>query len=163
YGDNFTWLKNRHTLKFGVQFLRQQQNNFYPGNDGSLGGFFFLGPGSASPNGGDVVTSFQGVGAAASAKQQYSTGYTAADMLLDRAGFKSKGGVAGPVGMRQWRNAFFVQDDWKVNPTLTVNLGLRYEYSQPIYEVNHKMSTIDPNNPGVIIVDADTTAACQAS
>src|SRR5205807_4607981 len=48
YGDNFTWLKDRHTFKFGVQFLRQQQNNFYPGNDGSLGGFYFLGAGSAN-------------------------------------------------------------------------------------------------------------------
>ncbi len=49
YGDNFTWLKNRHTFKIGVQFLRQQQNNFYPGNDGSLGGFFYLGAGTANP------------------------------------------------------------------------------------------------------------------
>ena len=76
-----------------------------------------------------------------------SNGYAAADFLLNRAGFKSVGGVAGPVGMRQWRDAYFVQDDWKVKPTLTLNLGIRYEYSQPIYEVNHKMSTIDPNNP----------------
>ena len=146
YGDDFTWLKNRHTFKFGVQFLRQQQNNFYPGNDGSLGGFFFLGPGtqysSATDPGG------------------YSTGYAAADMYLDRAGFKSKGGVAGPVGMRQWRDAYFVQDDWKVLDTLTLNLGVRYEYSQPIYEVNHKMTTIDPANPSVVIVDNDNVDAC---
>jgi hypothetical protein len=150
YGDNFTWLKNRHTFKLGVQFMRQQQNNFYPGNDGSLGGFFFLGPG----------TSYFG---ASTDPQGFGTGYAAADMYLDRAGFKSKGGVAGPVGMRQWRDAYFVQDDWKVTPTFTLNLGVRYEYSQPIYEVNHKMSTIDPANPGTIIVDADTTAACKAS
>jgi hypothetical protein len=148
YGDNFTWLKNRHTFKIGVQFMRQQQNNFYPGNDGSLGGFFFLGPATARPS---------------ADPQGYSTGYAAADMYLDRAGFKSKGGVAGPVGMRQWRDAYFIQDDWKVTPTLTVNLGLRYEYSQPIYEVNHKMSTIDPNNPGTIIIDGNDTSVCAAS
>ncbi|QNI38577.1 TonB-dependent receptor [Edaphobacter sp. 4G125] len=146
YGDNFTWLKNRHTFKFGVQFLRQQQNNFYPGNDGSLGGFFYLGPGTSS---------------AATPANGHSTGYTAADFLLNRAGFKSVGGVAGPVGMRQWRNAYFVQDDWKVTPTLTLNLGLRYEYSQPIYEVNHKMSTIDPANPSRIILDGNDTSVCQ--
>ncbi|WP_260705621.1 TonB-dependent receptor [Edaphobacter flagellatus] len=146
YGDNFTWLKNRHTFKFGVQFLRQQQNNFYPGNDGSLGGFFFLGPGTSSQSG---------------SPNGYSTGYTAADFILNRAGFKSIGGVAGPVGMRQWRDAYFVQDDWKITPTLTLNLGVRYEYSQPIYEVNHKMSTIDPNNPSRIIIDGSNTSVCQ--
>jgi hypothetical protein len=144
YGDNFTWLKNRHTFKFGVQFMRQQQNNFYPGNDGSLGGFYYLGAGTS--NGATVTNGFR------------SNGYAAADFLLNRAGFISKGGVAGPVGMRQWRNAYFVQDDWKVSPTLTLNLGLRYEYSQPIYEVNNKMSTVDPNNPTVILVAGSAQA-----
>jgi hypothetical protein len=133
YGDNFTWLKGRHTFKFGVQFLRQQQNNFYPGNDGSLGGFYFLGAGTASPTAG-------------------ATGYTAADFLLNRAGFVSKGGVSGPAGMRSWRDAYFVQDDWKVQPNLTLNIGIRYEYIQPIYEVHNRMSTIDPANPSVILL-----------
>jgi len=146
YGDNFTWLKNRHTFKIGVQFMRQQQNNFYPGNDGSLGGYYFLGAATANINGFKDPNGYS------------ANGYDAADMLLNRASFISKGGVAGPVGMRQWRNAYFIQDDWKVSPTLTVNLGLRYEYSQPIYEVNNKMSTIDPNNPSVILVDGTPQA-----
>ena len=138
YGDNLTWSKNRHTFKFGAQFLRQQQNNFYPGNDGSLGGFYYLGAGTARGTTG---------------------GYTGADFVLNRAGFVSKGGVSGPVGMRSWRSAYFAQDDWKVSPNLTLNIGVRYEFVQPIYEVNNKMSTIDPANPSVILLAGSAQAA----
>lgn len=143
YADDLTWTKSRHTFKFGAQFLRQQQNNFYPGNDGSMGGFYFLGAGTSNPGATGTVS---------------HAGYTGADFILDRAGFVSKGGVSGPVGMRSWRSAFFAQDDWKVDPTLTINYGVRYEYDQPIYEVNNKMSTIDPDDPSVILIAGSAEA-----
>jgi hypothetical protein len=39
---------------------------------------------------------------------------------------------------------FFVQDDWKLLPTLTVNLGLRYELDLPIYDTLGRLTTFDP-------------------
>ena len=63
YADDLTWLQGRHTFKFGAQFMRQQQNNFYPGNDGSNGGFYFLGAGTSGP--GQPSTSYANTGYAA--------------------------------------------------------------------------------------------------
>jgi hypothetical protein len=123
YADNLTWQKGRHLFKFGVQFTRYQQNSFYPGNDGELGSFNYNGqysslPGSANP-------------------------YPFADFLLDRSYDVAIGNVTGLTGQRQWRDGIFVQDDFKVTPSFTLNLGVRWEYDQPIYEVNNKMANIN--------------------
>jgi hypothetical protein len=37
YSDTLTWLRGKHSYKFGITIGRYQQNNFYPGNDGVLG------------------------------------------------------------------------------------------------------------------------------
>jgi hypothetical protein len=66
-----------------------------------------------------------------------------ADFVLDRSSFVGIGGVAGRTGQRQWRSAYFFQDDYKLQPNLTLNLGVRYEFDQPIYEVNNKEVNVD--------------------
>lgn len=45
---------------------------------------------------------------------------------------------------RAWDHNFFVQDDWKLSPSLTVNLGLRYELDLPIYDTRGRLTTFDP-------------------
>jgi len=52
-------------------------------------------------------------------------------------------------GYREWAYAFFVQDSWRVTQRLTIDYGLRYEYSAPWTEVNNKLSNFVP---GVEIV-----------
>ena len=51
--------------------------------------------------------------------------------------------MVGKWGHRHWRDAPFIQDDWKVAHNLTMNLGMRWEYTQPIYEVADRQVNID--------------------
>jgi hypothetical protein len=154
YGDNFIWQHGRHDTKFGVQILRYQQNSFYPGNAGAMGSFSYTGaytedpliPGASAP------------------------GYGFADFVLNQSAGVKVGGVAGPTGQRQYRDAFYVQDDWKVRDNLTVNLGLRYGWDQPIYEVNDKQANLSkdaikhpsPSNGPEVIQYAGKNGASRA-
>ncbi len=57
-------------------------------------------------------------------------------------------------GWRQKEFDFFVQDDWKVFPNFTVNLGLRYEYKPAALEVNNMAANVmDPCIQGYHIVN----------
>jgi Carboxypeptidase regulatory-like domain len=125
YLENFTWQKGRHLMKFGGEFLRYEQNSFYPGNDGELGAFNYTGAYTANP----YATS--------------STLYPLADFLLDRVQDVQIGAVTGLTGQRQWRDGIFAQDDFKLNTRLTINIGVRWEFDQPIYEVNNKMANVN--------------------
>lgn len=141
YGDDLVWQHGNHTTKFGVQIARYQQNNYYAGNYGALGQFIYTGDytsNNTSAGGGDGF----------------------ADFVLNQAATTEVGGVAGPVGQRQYRNAFYAQDDWKVLPNLTLNLGVRYGYDQPMYEVNNKEVNVDISKKGSCTAANDNTNPC---
>ena len=125
YLENFTWQRGRHLMKFGGEFLRYEQNSFYPGNDGELGAFNYTGAYSANPYAANGIF------------------YPFADFLLDRVQDVQIGAVTGLTGQRQWRDGIFAQDDFKLNTKLTVNIGVRWEFDQPIYEVNNKMANVN--------------------
>jgi len=135
YADNLTWLRGKHTYKIGVNIGRYQQNNFYPGNDGSLGALLSTGLFSSNQISNKADPRYP---TSAMALKDDTRGYAYADYVMDRMSGATIGGVAGPVGMRQNRNAYFINDDWKIRPNLTLNLGLRYEYNTQIHEVNNK-------------------------
>jgi hypothetical protein len=134
YGDNVTWLRGRHILKFGAQVLRYQENNYYPSTNGNLGQFVYNGAYTANSN-------------ATATGQPKTTGYGYADFVLDDSSSQGVSGVAGRVGQRMYRLAFYAQDDFKLTPNLTLNIGFRYGYDQPLYEVNNKEVNVDVDNP----------------
>jgi Carboxypeptidase regulatory-like domain len=141
--DTFTILKGRQSLKFGVliryfQWLGYDSANY-------AGNFSFTGaetqnPGG-SPKGGDGF----------------------ADFLL---GYPASVGRAYPkanFGGQGWYKQFFAQDDIQVNGRLTVNIGLRYEYSPWMEGYLGQLGTFDPTKTKPIIVASHTSSVNTSS
>ena len=116
YSSSFSWTKGPHTLKFGGE-QRLFYNNFF------------------QPNYPDGYFSFdQDV----TAQIPYDTdngiqGNSFAGLLL---GYGDSGSinVSQSVADKSKETGFYGQDDWRVNRKLTLNLGLRYEWSTPYTE-----------------------------
>jgi len=48
------------------------------------------------------------------------------------------------VDQSQWMNFYFIQDDFQVTPSLTLNVGLRYEFATPPLEKDDRLVNFDP-------------------
>ena len=119
--DNLTWERGRHVLKFGADF---QQITLY--------GNVTL---SARPS-----YNFNGV-YTQNPQNRTGTGYALADFLL---GYTSSSSVStnSDSESRQHIWQAYVQDDWKIRPTLTINAGLRYELPLPFYETSNHYADV---------------------
>ena len=130
------WNKGNHTVKFGYQMQNWHANRtdlggVYGGITVSAAGTFFFNQGR---NTGD--TNQQG-------------GFHLADFFL---GLPTFVGTVSATTLREREqyHGFFVQDDWKVTPRLTLNLGLRWDVSVPFSEEGSQYTGFDPllPNPG---------------
>ena len=131
--DNVSLIRGRHSLKFGFQ----GEHNRFKNNDlgGSNGAATFTGL---------YTTESSGVSAG-------NRTNAVADFLLGMANSTSLS-INNAANVRNTPWSAYVQDDWKVKPRITVNIGLRYELHQPWREKLLGGAIFDVQNGGHLIV-----------
>jgi hypothetical protein len=135
--DVLTLVRGKHTLKLGGELNRVFQHDTTWG-DSSSGDFTFTGVGTNSGTSGDPRN-----GGAP------SSGIPFADFLLGDVGtWNVFNGT--PTNIASWITGAFVNDDYKVTPHLTLNLGLRYQHQTGYAVASNQFGNLDPNaaNPG---------------
>jgi hypothetical protein len=77
------------------------------------------------------------------------TGNSIADLLL---GYVSAAQLSSyyEVEQRHWAMSFFTQDDWKPSSSVTVTLGLRYDFITPALEAQNRIANFDPSSGTVV-------------
>jgi hypothetical protein len=137
--DVLTLVRGKHSIKIGGEFDKNYQN-YTNWGDVSSGNFTFSGVGTGSGTSIDPRTG------------STSTGVPYADFLLGNVEawfvFNNEATSAHMSNL-----GFFVQDDYKVGPHLTLNLGLRYQHQSGWGVRGNKFGVFDPTlpNPGQFI------------
>ncbi len=141
--DSLSLLRGKHNFKFGGDVARLHYNTRGAGNqrgtiafDGSRSGLIPRIPGN------ERVA-------------------TLADFLLGLPFEASITVGQFGRGYRQWTYAGFLQDSWRITNRLTLNYGVRYDYSAPWTEVNHKLSNFVPGR-GLLALDNGPTRLYKA-
>jgi hypothetical protein len=147
--DNFTWIKGRHSIKVGANI-----NHVVDVSADTIGG--------DNPRGAvgydEAMTSYDGFGNSAGGAVQpfgYASFLLGTMVTSARAHF-----VAGIPYQSYWQNAWYAQDDFKILPSLTVNLGLRYELiSRPVERANRESNWDTRTNQLVVASSSDRSPA----
>jgi Carboxypeptidase regulatory-like domain/TonB-dependent Receptor Plug Domain len=121
----------RHSLKYGYELHREDFNVLQQSNAGGQISF------------------------AGSATSANSTGYSFADFLIGVPSSSQQVPVKPKILLRQTEMAGFIQDNWRVSSTFTVNLGVRYELFLNPYEDRNRLAMFDINT-GAIVVASDS-------
>ncbi|MBI3472326.1 MAG: TonB-dependent receptor [Candidatus Solibacter usitatus] len=134
----FSKVAGAHTFKFGVQHSRFNGNELSRNQPSGVYGF-----------NGRLTQGFTAGGSTIS-----NSGLPFADFLLGRIN-SADATVSPSYGRRLQYYAGYFQDDWRLSPNLTFNLGIRYETETPVYEVAGRMNSFDPWAPNPLAGTGD--------
>jgi hypothetical protein len=149
--DNVSWSPGKHSFKFGADFKRISDHDDNVFGNYRSGWYVFNGSSDVGTAIGDPYTAF----------------------LLGNPDYTEVSSTNNPTMNGQgYSYAFFGQDDWKLTPQLTLNLGLRYELHPPIHETRYNTATFDPSysatiagqavNGAVIVSNAQAASSASA-
>jgi hypothetical protein len=125
YRGTLSWSHGKHNFKGGAALIRRQLN-YFQDTWSAQGGFAFFGGGPSYMESFLDPTDYPG----------YSAAY--------------RGNLLVKPGYRSWEPSFFVQDDWRLTSTLTLNLGVRYEIFTPFIEAHNQYANFDPKTVAVL-------------
>jgi hypothetical protein len=135
FQDNVSWIRGRHTFKFGADLTRHYAANYAMSPSDAF---------AASDYGRGITLGETFTGA--------FTGNAYSDFLL---GIPYTAGETTSGYFRDhwtnWSTAFFAQDDFRVNSRLTLNIGLRYELDLPYQESQGRIASFDPATGKLIV------------
>ena len=111
--DNVSWIRGNHSMRMGAEIRRDDYNMI--GTQEIRGSLNIDRP---------------------------VTGYSFADYMLGMISGTRSAGALGEGWYRATSQAYFIQDTWRMRPSVTLDLGLRYEYTPPWLDVKGEMMNI---------------------
>jgi len=127
WSDGLTWVKGNHTYKFGVDIRRARFDQFYYFDINGEYTFNNTGPNAIVPTDGDNYAEFL-------------LGLN--DIYVQGSGQRED--------IRSTAVYPFAQDSWKIRPNLTLNYGLRWEFTPPMVDISGHVETFRPGENSVV-------------